>query len=394
MHSKTSSGKANKGTVQIKICSDRIQLVFRFGGKRYYLSTGLLDMPANRKVAEFKAKEIEKDMLFERFDPTLKKYKPESALSTQTKVALIGRPKNTLADLWEKFVEYKRPQCSPNTMKLKYSVYTNYLRRLPTHDLKKAGEIQDFVVKNIPLDSAKQFLTRLSACCKWAMRSGSLSSNPFEGMAAEIKLPKSQSEDEDINPFTAEERDLIIAAFESDLFRPQKSAYKHSHYTPIIKFLFSTGCRPSEAVALQWKHISNDFRLISFEQALIEEEGGRMVRKGLKTQERRKFPCNESLQAFLRSIKPDGCRPDALVFPSIEGKHINTNNIRNRAYKQILAGLGLEYRKLYQTRHTFITLALENGLDAKDVARLVGNSPEVIYRHYAGNKRDIIVPEF
>jgi integrase len=34
-----------------------------------------VDTPANRKVAEFKAKEIEKDMLFERFDPTLKKYK-------------------------------------------------------------------------------------------------------------------------------------------------------------------------------------------------------------------------------------------------------------------------------------------------------------------------------
>jgi integrase len=51
------------------------------------------------------------------------------------------------------------------------------------------------------------------------------------------------------------------------------------------------------------------------------------------------------------------------------------------------------YRKLYQTRHTFITLALEY-LDVKDVARLVGNSPEVIYRHYAGNKRDLFLPEF
>ena len=47
-------------------------------------------------------------------------------------------------------------------MKLKYSVYTNYLKRLPTHDLEKAGEIRNFVVQNIPLDSAKQFLVRLS----------------------------------------------------------------------------------------------------------------------------------------------------------------------------------------------------------------------------------------
>jgi integrase len=63
-------------------------------------------------------------------------------------------------------------------------------------------------------------------------------------------------------------------------------------------------------------------------------------------------------------------------------------------WKPVLNQLGIEYRKPYQTRHTFITLALDNGLDAKDVARLVGNSPEVIYKHYAGKKRNLEVPEF
>jgi integrase len=51
------------------------------------------------------------------------------------------------------------------------------------------------------------------------------------------------------------------------------------------------------------------------------------------------------------------------------------------------------YLPQYNTRHTAITLLLEAGLDAKDIARLVGNSPEIIYKHYAGNKRDLIVPE-
>lgn len=392
MYSKT-PGKAFKGTVKVKSSNGRLQLVFTHGGKRHYLSTGLLDTPTNQRLAQIKAGEIEKDILYERFDPTLEKYKPQSALTTATNVVSIA-PKVSLADLWEKFIEFKRPQCSPNTMKLKYSVYTNYLKRLPTHDLEKAGEIRNFTVKHIPLGSAKDFLTRLSACCNWAISSGLITTNPFKGMPAEIKVPKSQSEDEDIDPFTAEERDVILAAFASDRFCPQCSAYKHSHYTSLMKFLFYTGCRPSEAVALQWKNISSDLRLISFEQALIESESGKMIREGLKTQERRKFPCNDRLQALLESIRPQSCKPSTLVFPSIKGKYINTNNLRNRIYKPILEGLGIEYRKLYQTRHTFITLALEAGLDAKDVARLVGNSPEVIYRHYAGNKRDLFLPEF
>ncbi len=78
MSSKDSKSKASKGTVQIKNSNDRLQLVFRFAGKRYYLSTGFTDTVANRKLAEMKARQIELDILSGNFDPTLAKYKPES----------------------------------------------------------------------------------------------------------------------------------------------------------------------------------------------------------------------------------------------------------------------------------------------------------------------------
>ena len=158
--------------------------------------------------------------------------------------------------------------------------------------------------------------------------------------------------------------------------------------------MFLTGCRPSEAIALQWKHISKDFRTINFERALIETASGREIREGLKTQERRRFPCNAKLQALLSSIRPENYAPESLLFPGYGGGYLDTKAFRKNIWKPVLKGLDIEYRKPYQTRHTFITLALENGLDAKDVARLVGNSPEVVYRHYAGNKRELFVPEF
>ncbi|BAZ08879.1 phage integrase [Calothrix sp. NIES-4071] len=83
------------------------------------------------------------------------------------------------------------------------------------------------------------------------------------------------------------------------------------------------------------------------------------------------------------------------MFPSPEGKWINVHNLAQRAWKTVLSTLDeIEYRKLYQTRHTFITLALDNKMDVKDVAKLVGNSPEIIYRHYAGQSKEIIVPDF
>jgi integrase len=397
MLSRTPKGRASKGSVSILSSNNRLQLQFQYAGKRHYLSMGLPDTKDARKVAEMRAREIELDILCGNFDATLQKYKPQSALSTSASdinLKIVQTP--ALNELWEKFVEYKRPQCSANTMHFVYGHFTTYIEKLPTYDLSRAAEIRDFSLQTFPLDSCKRFITRLCACGNWAVESGRIASNPFQGMASQIKLPKAQKkdEDEDIDPFTQEEREAILQALKDDTYRPKRSAFKHSFYYSYTKFLFSTGCRPSEAIALQWKHISDDFRFVRFEQAMIETNKGRILREGLKTQERRRFPCNEQLQNFLKEIKPLNCDSETFVFPGYKGGYLDNKSFRKSIWKTVLAGLNIEYRKPYQTRHTFITLALEHGLDAKDVARLVGNSPEVIYRHYAGNKRDLIVPEF
>jgi integrase len=390
----TPKSKASKGTVQIKNSNGRLQLVFSALGKRHYLSTGLGATPENQKVAQMRARQIELDILSGHFDHTLARYKPQASVAPDSPELPPIDSTPDLAQIWGRFLEFKESQCSPNTMKYTYGVYSNYVKSLPTHDLKEAVRIRDWCLKRLPLDACKRFITRLSACCDWGVESGEIDLNPFRGMAAKLKLPKSQTGEDDIDPFTVAERDAIIAAIASNVYSPKSSAYCHRHYAPLVGFLFATGCRPSEAVALQWKHVTADLGVISFEQALISTDGGRKIRAGLKTQERRRFPCNQSLKELLTSIRPSNPSPDSLLFPSPAGKPINIDNFRLRLWKPVLQGLGIKYRKPYQCRHTFITLALEAGLDAKDVARLVGNSPEVIYRHYAGGKRELIVPEF
>ncbi|MBD2774537.1 site-specific integrase [Iningainema tapete] len=389
--------KQSRGSVGIESYQGRLRLRLPrlvYEGKQKYLTVGLGDTPENRELAEEKVRQIELDIVSDDFDPTLAKYKPKTHLTVIT--GLKPKQEPLLNELWEKFVEYKRPQCSHNTMLHVYGHFTKYLEKLPTYDLNRANEIRDYALKTFPIDSCKRFIVRLNACCIWAMKSGLISENPFVGMACEIKLPKSQkcSEDEDILPFSVEERDYIIRAIALNSFCNKRSGFKHSYYAPYVEFMFMTGCRPSESIALEWKHISEDFKFISFEQAIIETGKGRTVREGLKTQARRRFPCNGKLQSLLQAIKSENCDLESLVFPGYRGGHLDNKSFRKNIWKPVLDGLGIEYRKPYQTRHTFITLALENGLDAKDVARLVGNSPEVIYRYYAGNKRELFVPEF
>jgi integrase len=107
MFSKNSKERGYKGSVSIISSNGRLQLRFHYGSKRHYWSTGLLDTPANRRLAEFKAAEIEKDILYERFDESLEKYKPRSSLSTVTPVTPIHKPKPHLDDLWNKYSEFK-----------------------------------------------------------------------------------------------------------------------------------------------------------------------------------------------------------------------------------------------------------------------------------------------
>ncbi|MEH2214558.1 Arm DNA-binding domain-containing protein [Nostoc sp.] len=151
MYSKPNSTKASKSTVQVISSNDRLQLRFRFADKRHYLSIGLADNSVNRKAAEAKARQIELDIVSGNLDSTLAKYKPQAALSkVATEIIRSITVKTSLADLWEQFIEYKRPQCRPNTMILSYGVFSNYVKNLTTHDLDKASEIRDYILNTIP----------------------------------------------------------------------------------------------------------------------------------------------------------------------------------------------------------------------------------------------------
>jgi integrase len=387
--SKTSERKASKGTVQIKTSNDRLQLVFSFGGKRHYLSTGFPDTKANRKLAEMKARQIELDILCDNFDVTLGKYKSQSEQVVFTASFTPSvESYASLTDLWDSYTEYKRSSLSPSTLAKDYhKIYRCINVHLPVRTLDKAIAIRDWLIANKSPLSAKKILTQFSACCNWAVKSQMIDDNPFEDMASDIKLPKGDAEETDINPFSLEERDRIIQAFKENRY--------YKYYAPLIEFLFITGCRPSEAVALQWKHIVLDFTIIRFEQAVVVSQSGLTCKSGLKTQKKRIFPINNRLAGLFKSIQPVNASGETKVFLSPEDKWIDVHNVSKRAWKAVLETLdGVEYRKFYQTRHTFITMALKNGVDVKDVATMVGNSPEIIYRHYAGQSRELFLPEF
>jgi integrase len=390
---KDTPGRTSKGSVAILCSNSRLQLRFNYAGKRHYLSLGLPDTKVNRKAAELKVQIIERDIAYGEVDLTLQKYKPQNSLGV---VRLEGLEPD-LRDLWEKWVNYRKPQLEAKTLEW-FSTMGNHIHRMPVYTLDQSHQIRDWIVANIAADMGKRLLTRINACCKWALKTGLIAQNPFEGMAAEIKLTKAQNTDHfEIDPFAREEQEAIINAFETHRY--------HKIYAPLVRFLFLTGCRPSEALGLKWRHIDND--KILFKEAVVYANGKPTAKGSTKTGKDRFFPINKILGAFLDSIKPENAKSDDLLF-NIDGKPMNYNlfwrawhgrKSGKKRYVGVVTNLAEKgqikrYRHPYQCRHTFITQCLEAGVPILQVAKWVGNSPTVIMQHYAGILSSVQVPEF
>ena len=380
MQSKTPGKKSAKGSVVIFNSHDRLQLRFRFGGKRRYISLGLSDTPLNRRFAELKAAEIEQDIFKEKFDTTLAKYK---SAGDREKIALATSAeasKFELDELWKKYSEFKKPQVSPSTYAKDFQRYRNLIAAFPTRSLDEAPAIRDWLLINRTVGTAKRCITQLKACCKWSIKEGLIDTNPFGSMT--ISLPKGTDEEADVNPFSKQERDLIIQTFKSDRY--------YSYYTPYVRFLFFTGCRPSEAIALQWKHITKG--AIKFRQAIVMSESGLVCKEGLKTQKKRDFPVNAEVKEILQKIRPDSAKSDSFIFTSRKGKFLDHHNFSNRAWKSILEKSGIPYRKSYQTRHTFITMCVEAHFNSTAIGRWTGTSAKMIDKHYGATNFANIEP--
>lgn len=343
-----------------------------FGGRQKIIYLAIADTSVNRKIAAAKAQRIELDILTGYFDPSLSKYTDK--IFNLDSVFPLGK-------LFEKYVEFKKNSgISPSTIANDFSRTKRAIEKLPFLNFESdAILIRDWLLNTYSPNIARRNVVQISACCDWAIKSGFIANNPFKGLAKDIKVRCNSNQQVG---FSKTEKDLIIQSF---------STHKHhSFYTPLVKFLFLTGCRPSEALALVWEDLSNDS--IIFRHAAVDSPSGLSIKSGLKTQQSRYFPINKQLASFFEAV-PRRTNPINLIFPSIHGKVVNFRYFSQKIWKPVLQGLDISYRHPYCCRHTFISLCLEAGVGVEDVALWVGNSPEIIYRHYVGGKINLAVPE-
>jgi integrase len=258
-------------------------------------------------------------------------------------------------------------------------------QRLSDIPLLDALKVKAELERITTVGQTKRALTQLNAACNWAVKHKLIDSNPYVDMANEMPKYRYQLEPKP-NAFSEEEREKIVQAFKDHRGNWNGRGYtgiSYSHYASFVEFLFLTGCRPSEAIGLQWKHIAKDCNYIRFEEYVTTSGNGIPTRvQGSKNNKKRQFPCSEKLRNLLISIKPENPDIDDLIFPSPKGKVINYNNFCNNAWNRIV-DLIKPNTTPYSCRDTFITIQILKGVSESVIGKWCDTSVEMLEKHYA-----------
>ncbi|BAY11040.1 tyrosine-type recombinase/integrase [Calothrix sp. NIES-2098] len=342
--------RSRKGEVSIYDRQGHITLIWRYGGKRYWLALGLPTNKLNLGLAEVIKRQIESDFVTNNFDPTLVKYRP----------AHQNKPDGTSF-----IAAFLAREMNPDTKELYGVVVKKFNKYGGKEDITppEASKFIQWLRPQVATSTLKAYVIRLSAIWRWAAEEElTTAKNPWKRHIKTIKIDPPQPK-----PFTQEEVNKILTGIQGN------------HYAPFIEFLLRVGCRLGEAIALKWGNVDSDC-------------GGVWI-LATKTHQSRKVTLTYYMKQLMLAHRPPNPDPNSLVFPAPMGGSIVANNFRALVWKTLLKSVGVPYRKPHNLRVTMVSHYLNEGADPLKLSRVTGHSPAVMYRHYLGAVGEVALPD-
>jgi integrase len=396
----------DKGCLRVRIPSAISKI--HYGKKEFYKALGRTDSEKNRQWAEAIALKIQADIDHpdNLFDPSLQKYLGVK-VATRSINSQLSPP--ALKDIWLEFVEYKYRigQIGETTYRTRYKrTFSNWLEpyyKEPLSSQLAEKIVIDLIAKQVYAVNLKKLISALEDACDRAIAQGKLAQNYFAGLTKTIRTPKKSlqlQEEEDYKAFSKQERDAIVQAF----YLSDRKAERH--IGDLVAFLFLTGCRLGEAFALKFDDLKPDW--IVFDESYSSEC---RILKSTKTDTIRIFKTQgyRKLQKLIAHLIKNRQPKQEFVFVTQSGKQYDRAKLsglwigkdkgkNGKDYYSLgvvarLAkeGIIFQYLKPSATRHTFITLQANSGVDLKLLADSVGNSIDVIYNHYLGVDKNAVL---
>lgn len=278
----------------------------------------------------------------------------------------------TVADVVDEYITRGERRWSPNTA----ANYRQIARSIivPALGRKKATDLTPRMVQTFVDDLGRRYSPRrveviravLSGAFKEARRLGIVTTNPTEGIrGAKVQRTHTPS-------WSQDEAARVLATVEDD---PEQ----HAWYMVAL----TTGMRPGELRALQWKDIDTTRSIIHVRRTVSRDAEFRpVISDGTKTGRVRAVNVPQVTIAALQRYRPVQAaqrlqaahwRDLDLVWTRGDGNVVPQQTIAKR-HKAVCLRAGVPVISPHGVRHTAATLLIEAGVNIKTVSDMLGHA--------------------
>jgi integrase len=295
-----------------------------------------------------------------------------------------------ICDLWiADFAESQRlNKKSPTTAE----TYERYIRLWikPAIGQLQARELRAFACDRLvkkalekSYPTAASVKSVLSSVCGYAVRFGAMDANPVKSLAQ-----LTRQEQREVKAMTREQRDDLLERLEA--FAVERAADKRGRslgtradvwrqLPDLVRAMLATGVRLGELLALDGDDVDTMTQTVHIRHHIVRQKGAGLLR----------FPGRKGRQPPLLLAVPNWSVPmwgrlaarGGPLFPSGTGGWLDPRNT-NKRIRLAMNECGFDWVTAHVWRKTVSHVLDEAGLSNNAIADQLGNTPEVVERHY------------
>lgn len=264
----------------------------------------------------------------------------------------------------------------PNIREATQDQYTNFLEK---HVIPSVGDIPLEKLTSLRLQKLYQDLRTHGKVCQNKNAGSGLSQKTVRNIHMMLHVALEQAVKEDL--ISKNPTDGCIAPKvekkEMKVIQPEKiGAYLQAaadrNVLPMFYLELTSGLRRGELLALLWSDLDIDQRTISVNKSVAGRHGELKVSAPKTKHSIRKVAIPQ--QAVELLIQEHALHPDnPYMFPSPVTGTMYHPDTAGLLHKKLLKESGIENVRFHDLRHTFATVALQNGVDIKTLSHMLGH---------------------
>ena len=185
-------------------------------------------------------------------------------------------------------------------------------------------------------------------------------------------MPKREKKNNDSDQIKVYTKDQLKTLF--DYLNKLKPTYSNDYNKTLLRFLFYSGCRISEALALNWSDIDFEGNVVLINKTLSQTKHGYKISDPKTDKSTASVSLDAETMATLKKWQLNqrmymlslGITDPTMIFCGIYKQMITHHAIFSRM-KTITEKCGLPFLGIHVTRHTHASLLLDAGANMKEV---------------------------